>query len=354
MVREESLIEMGRPLTARVGILTTALAATILSAPLGVVAQDVETTAPGPTPSPMCSILTPEEVGAALGIAVTVGTGSSSDCSWNADPNVSDVSLTVVRDLGDLDFDVRSVFEGQDLTVGDRPAYFLDDDPWLYVDLDDDLLLTFLAWGSLPDGIDARSALSQLAGLVLPRLDAIPTRPGPTAEPEPSVFLDPTLQALMPTAVAGEEVDVVSFPGSELSAFLDVEDPAIANGTNELEAALRAQGVGLEDLVFALGTFPTETSFGQLVATRAITTDLSTLVDAVVGAWFPELADGTRTTSTIGAHEVTRITDRLLSDASPDPFALPVPPVDVLLSDGVLWMVYAEDPIAAEAIRRIP
>jgi hypothetical protein len=350
---------MGRSL-ARSGILvatraTTVLAAIVLAAPLAVLAQDTTAT---PTPSALCSVLTPQEVEAALGVAVTVGSSSKTDCSWDADRDLSDISLNVNRDTGNLDFDVRTVFDGEDVAVGDAQGYLLSDDPVLYVGLDDDLLLGVQVYGTLPDAVDASTALVQLATLVLPRLEDLPIAPGPSEEPEPSVFRDPTLEALMPTEVGGAFVDVESVQGAELPALLDADDPDIANALADLEAALGSQGVGFDDLTIAVGTFPTETSSGLLIAIRATTADVAALVDPMVAAWFPALADGIRTTSTVGGHEVLRITDRLASggppDPSADPFALPVPPLDVLRSDGVLWMVSVEDPLAAEAIGLIP
>ncbi len=351
------------------------LAAGALSIPLTTHAQDASV-APGSVdpatddPSAMCEVLSVPEVSEALGVAVTVGTSSQTDCSWVTDPMVSDVNLIMRRDIGDLDFDIRPLFEGQDMSVGDAPAYLLTDPPAIFVDLDDDLLLSLELYGSTPDTVDPAAALTTLAGSALPRLADIPLPPEPTEEPEPSAFHDPTLESLMPAMVAGCglgesvpdagggcTVDMESFPGTDMASWLDPEDPAVDGALTALDAALASQGADLDDLRFTIGSFPTEDSFGQILLARATTADLAPLVDAIVAAWFPELADGIRTTSTIAGHEVTRIADRLTSgspDPSADPFALPSPPIDVVLADDVLWIVYVEDPIAAEVIGLIP
>ena len=151
---------------------------------------------PDGEPSAFCGILTPEEASTALGVTLTVGSSSETDCSWDSDFQTSDISLLAARDLGDLELDAQEIFpEGHALQVEGRDARYSPDGLALFVDVGDGLLFMLELFGTQPDGLDLESAFTGLATLALPRLAAVPVPPEPTEVPEPSLVGDPILQA---------------------------------------------------------------------------------------------------------------------------------------------------------------
>lgn len=312
---------------------------------------DVE---PVDAPSAFCGVLTPAEASEALGVTLKVGSSSDTDCSWDADFVTSDVSLIVARDAGDFELDAQEIFpDGSLVEVAGKRAWYTPEGFALFVDLGDDMLLTVELFGTPPEGTDLREALTDLAALVLPRLDAIPV---PTEVPEPSSLGDPVLQSLIPPAVGDAEMVVDVYTARDLMADLDPDDPDAASSVRDLEEVLAAHGKSIDDVSFANAYFATETTYGDLFAIRIAGADVAAFQDELVDMVL-QPQDPRRTPATIAGHQVTVVTDGPPADSSPDPSADPdeaVPPSYVYPVRDVLFIVSADEPQLTQLFKLLP
>ncbi len=350
---------------AIVGALALALSLPGVAWSPATLAQETTEQAPTPTdigidieppgePTPFCAVLTPEEASAALGVTLTVGSSSETDCSWDSDFVTSDVSLLVARDAGDFELDAREVFpDGVEVDVAGRPGWYTAEGLALFVDLGDGLLLTVELFGTPADGIDIRSALTDLASLALPRLAEVPI---PTEIPEPSSMGDPVLQALIPVTVGDAEMFVDVYTARDLAAD-DPDDPSAAASIADLEALVGAHGKTIDDVSFANAFFATETANGDLFAVRVAGADVAAFQEELTDLIL-QLLDPVRTPATIAGKEVTVVTDgppvTESPGSSPDPFALPVPPSYVYPSGEVLFIVSADEPELTQLLELLP
>lgn len=330
-----------------------------------VLAQDPTGEAPAPTdlgidlepvgePSAFCAVLTPEEASAALGVTLTVGSSSETDCSWDSDFVTSDVSLLVARDAGDFELDAKEIFpDGVEVDVAGRPGWFTTEGLALFVDLGDGMLLTVELFGTPAEGVDVSSALAGLATMALPRLADVPI---PTEVPEPSSMGDPVLQALIPAAVGDAEMVVDVYTARDLMAD-DPDDPGAAASIADLEDLVAAHGRTIDDVSFANAYFTTETAYGDLFAIRVAGADVASFQDELTDLVL-QLLEPVRSSATIGGKEVTVVTDGPPATGSPDPsadpFAVPLPPSYVYPSGEVLFIVSADEPELSQLLGLLP
>jgi hypothetical protein len=355
----------GTSLTAVVALLTLCLPPAAFAP--AVLAQDA-TESPFPTegidlepegtPTVFCSILTADEASSAIGVPLTVGSSSDTDCSWDSDFQTSDISLLGARDQGDLELDAKEVFpEGHALTVGGQDAWYSPDGLALFVDVGNGLMFSLELFGTPPDGLDLEKTLSDLATIALPRLATVPVPPEPTDEPQPSYLGDPVLQALIPQSVGDAPVVVDVYSGSDLVADTDPTDPDAQQNIKDLQDVLSAHGKTIDDVSFANGYFATESAYGELFAVRVAGADITTFEDELIALVLP-MDDPQRQTGTVAGKQVTIITDGPLPTGSPDPsadpFDLPAPPSYVYPSGEVLWIVSADEPQLTQLFQLLP
>lgn len=346
-----AVLALGLPTVA---IAPSALAQEPTDSPLPAATDGVE---PGGEPSAFCGILTADEASSALGVTLTVGSSSETDCSWDSDFQTSDISLIGSRDVGDLELDAEDLYtDGHALQVGGRDAWYSPDVLALFVDVGDDLLFTLELYGTPPDDLDLETAFTGLATLALPRLAAVPVPPEPTEVPEPSLVGDPILQGLVPTTVGDATMLVDVYTAGDYLAS-SPDDPDAQATIAALDEILRPHGKSSADVSFANGFFETDTSAGDLLAIRVAGADVATFQDALVGL-FLNTADPRRESATIGGKQVTIITEGPPETASPepsaDPFDLPLPPSYVYPSGEVLWIVNAEEPDLSALFQLLP
>jgi hypothetical protein len=348
------------------------------------------TQGPAETPSPFCSVLTAAEVTAALGVTITVGTGSETDCSYDADFTTSDVSLNAHREDGPLTDDYpRSWYpDGIDIPCdpagatpgdasttepsvapcppsmtgapfGDHAAYYVADGTMLFVDEGaNDQLFVLQLFGTPPDSVDVAAGLISLAQAGLPRLAAIPLPPEPTIEPDPSYFGDAELSAMIPTEIGGNPVDVQTLSGADIINQTDPSDPDATDQLQSLEAALSGMGKSIDDLSIANASFPTESSFGNITALRLNGADISSLTDDLLPLLLSDIADPTQTSTVIAGKTVIIVTDGPKATGSPDPSADPYAVGSDLAyvypKGEVLWLVTATEPELSEIFQKLP
>jgi hypothetical protein len=222
-----------------------------LPAPAPMATSDVEAPvapADDPVADAFCALLTPEEVGAALGAEVTAA-GSFESCNWSSSSLDGSFWSASAGWAGSTIDDLKTVWpEGVDLTVGGRPAYYAPDIGSLYVDTEDGVVM-LTAFGFAADGtmVDAQAVLTGLGELTVERSGGLlPPAPLPTFDS--SMFHQaPDLEALFPSSVAGQPITVQSLRGQ---AILDGGDEAFVR---ELEAMLAEQGRTLDDVSVAFG-----------------------------------------------------------------------------------------------------
>jgi hypothetical protein len=305
---------------------------------------------PAGSPSPFCSVLTAEEASAAVGVTLTVGSSSDTDCSWDSDFVTSDLMLLVARDAGDFELDAQEIFpDGVAVEVAGRRGWYTDEALALYVDLGDQLLLTVELFGTPAEGMDVRSTLTDLASLALPRLAEVPV---PTELPEPSFLGDAVLEALIPPMVGDAEMLVDVFSARDQLAA-DPSDPLIA----DIEQLVTAHGWAIDDVSFANGYFEGETAYGDLLAIRVAGANIAEIQEELTDIIL-QLPEPFRTPLTIAGKQVTVVTDGPPVTGSPDPsadpFELPLPPSYVYPSGEVLFIVSADEPALTQLFEVLP
>lgn len=310
---------------------------------------------PAGEPTAFCGVLSAEEASAALGVTLTVGSSSDTDCSWDSDFVTSGISLLVARDMGDFELDAQEVFpDGSLVDVSGQQAWYTPEGLALFVDLGDGMMFTIELFGTPADGLDVQAALTGLAVLALPRLAEIPA---PTEMPEPSSEGDLVLQALIPAAVGDAEMVVDVYTARDLMSDLDPDDPDAASSITDLQTLVAAHGKGIDDVSFANAYFATETAYGDLFAIRVAGADVASFQDELVDLVL-QPADPQRAPATIAGKAVTVVTDGPPASANPDPsadpFDLPVPPSYVYPAGDVLFIVSADEPQLTQLFELLP
>jgi len=373
------------------------IAAVVLTLTLGAssagLAQD-PTGEPLPTPSPICGVLTAEEASAALGVTLTVGSSSDTDCSYDSDFTTTDVSLNARRDDGPITDDYpRSYYpDGFDIPCVDssptpvvspgasplsaacpaamtgdpfagHAAYYDGESTTLFVETGvNDQLLVLQLFGTPPDGVDVPAALVHLAVAGLPRLAAIPVPPSPSPEPAPSFYGDAELAAMVPTDIGGSPVDTQTMSGADILANADPSDPYLQAQLQALEDKLAGMGKSINDLSLAFGSFPTADSFGGITAVRLKGSDIGTVANDLLPLLLTDVLDPVQTPVIIAGKHVNIVTDgplessppTLAPDATVDPFAVTQDRAYVYPKGEVLWFVTADEPALTEVFQKLP
>jgi hypothetical protein len=376
------------PLQRVLAIIATAVLTLTLGASTAGLAQD-PTDEPLGTPSPFCSVLTAAEASAALGVTLTVGASTDLDCSYDSDFTTTDVSLDVRREIGPLTDDYpRSYYpDGIDVpcvqqspdpaaspggpscpaamtadSLGGRPAYYDAESTILFVDEGaNGQLFVLQLFGTPPDQIDIPAALMSLAVTGLPRLASIPVPPTPTDEPQPSYFGDAELAAMVPTEIGGSPVDVQTMSGADILGTFDPTDPYSQAQLQSLEDQLSGMGKTIDDMSLALGSFPTDTSFGDITAVRLKGADIASVVSDLVPLLFTDVVDPVQTPTVIAGKNVIILSDGPLESAAPgspaasvDPYAVAPDRAYLYPKGEVLWSVSADEPALTEVFQKLP
>jgi hypothetical protein len=347
-----------RRVPAAVSVAALALA---LVVPASSLAQDA-TYEPAATPSAFCTVLTAAEASSALGVKLTVGTSSETDCSYDSDFVTSDVSLIAQREDGPISDDFPKSYypDGVDIEVDGHTAYYdATYGPILFVDEGaNDQLFVLQLYGTPPEEVDVQAALTSLASIGLPRLGSIPLPPEPSLEPEPSYLGDSELAALFPTEIAGSPVDVQTYAGADILASADPTDTMDQVRLQHLQKILTAQGKTMGDMSEAFGSFPTEDAFGYIIAVRIKGADIGELKDALLPLQLTDARDPQQTPTTIAGKDVFIVTDGPLDTSSPDPSADPYSVGSdrayMYAKDDVLWFVAANEPELTEVFQKLP
>lgn len=341
-------------------VVSTAVGVLILAVSSMGAAQDA-TDDPLDTPSPFCAVLTAEEASTALGVALAVGSSSATDCSYDADLGLSDVSLIALREYGPITDDYPRLYypEGIDLEVGGHTAYYDAEATTLFVDEGaNDQMLVLQLFGGTPEQIDVQAALEELAAIGLPRLASIPLPVDATPEPEPSYFGDAELATLIPATIEGSSVDIQTRSGADILADVDTTDPEIQESVTLLEDTLARQGRTIADLSIADASYPTEEGAGIIQAVRVKGADIAPMADDLVSLLLMDLTGAIRTPTNIGGKDVTIISDEPLTDTSPaaseDPVSVPLDPVYLYRAGEIVWLVIADEPGLTEVFEQLP
>ncbi len=384
---------MRAPLQRVLAVVATAVLTVTLGVPTAGLAQD-GTADPSSSPSPFCAVLTAAEATAALGVNVTVGTSSDTDCSYDSDFTTSDVSLNARREDGPLTDDYpRSYYpDGIDVpcvqassqpsvapdasvfvpdcpaamtpdALGGRTAYYDADSTILFVDEGaNGQLFVLQLFGSPPDSVDVPSALMTLAEAALPRLPSIPIPATPTDGPEPSLYGDSVLAAMVPTEIGGSPVDTSTMSGADILAQADPSDVYGQAQLQALEAQLAGMGKSINDLSLAFGSFPTADSFGDITAVRLKGADIASVTNDLLPLLLPDVVDPVQTPIVIAGKNVIIISDGPLQslaptgspDPSADPYAVASDRAYIYPKGEVLWFVTADEPALSEVFQKLP
>lgn len=379
---------MRAPVHRLLSVLSAAIATLTLGMSSVGLAQDA-TEEPAATPSPFCSVLTAAEVSAALGVTLTIGSGSETDCSYDSDFTTSDVSLNVRREDGPLTDDYPRSYYPDGINIpcdaaaatpgdaspaasaapcpvamtgsplGGRLAYYVADGTILFVDEGaNDQLFVLQLFGTPPDSVDVPTALMSIAETGLPRLASIALPPEPTVEPEPSFFGDAELSALIPAEIGGYPVDIQTLSGADILAQTDPSDADAVDQLNALDDALASMGKQISDLSLAFASFPTEDSFGDITAVRLKGADIASVTDDLLPLLLTDIVDPQQTPTVIAGKDVIIVTDGPLASDSPDPSADPfdigTDRAYVYPKGEVLWFVTVTEPQLTEVFQKLP
>lgn len=316
-------------------VASLACALLLVAAPVAQ-AQDAS---PSPIPSVFCSVLTPQEVGDALGVDVTVSDSTDLDCTYQADFDSGSFLLVNARhEEGSLD-DLREFFtDYEEITVGGMDALIAPDASLLYTDTGNGMFTIQLV-GTPAEGIDAATAVKALAELALPRLAGIPI---PTPEPEPSDLPmpsftgDPDLQALFPTTIGSEDLTVQTLSGPDLMASGDPEQ------LQPVVDFLSSQGKTMDDLSvgFAFGG----TAGIQAIRIKGI--DAAGILDTFLPLLLTDVSDPVQTPTDLAGKSVIKVTDGPDEEGADTRW--------IYAHDDVIWQVMAEEPDLSEAIGALP
>jgi hypothetical protein len=238
--------------------------------------------------SEACTLLTADEVGAALGATdVTVGTGGSAFCVFSGASSLL-ISASPGADLTQARTDNP---EGTEITVAGDPGWFSADASSLAVAAGSQLLTLQAYLAEPPDAATLQAALTGLAELAIPRLPAGPDQ----------ADID-RIKALIPADIDGKAVTVQTISGDLLLGFMDPEDPRV----QALDAALSAQGRTSADLTMVGGSTADDSGVGiAIILIKG--GDATTLLQPVLSAVLGDQASAPTSQVQIGGRTLTRI-----------------------------------------------
>ncbi len=322
-------------------LISMLLGATLLVAGLtpGVAAQDPS---PVATPSPMCGVLTADEVSTALGLPLAVTTSDDNGCSYETDFNTGEIlSLSSRRDTGTIE-DFKTAFgAGEAIEVGGQAGIYLPDSfsSLMFIEAPDTGVYTLQLVGTPKDGVDVKAALLSLAALALARLSAAPVVTEPPSAPRVTFTPDKDLEALFPTQVTGLPVTIQSMSGSDLTT-----DGAVPPA---LLQALTALGKTISDLSIAYGYYTDANGTGGLISAFQVNgVQMSDLMDVLVPLVLDGQTPASQTQKQIGGKDVTVIKAAADTPDSELQYLYP--------KDDVLWVVQAPEPGLTEVFTNLP
>jgi hypothetical protein len=310
--------------------------------------------ASSPGPQRFCGLLTDEEVGQALGFAVTAVSGSTFDCTWQGDVSAGDAtSLSAGVEPGTIAADIKPINPGgTDLTVGASAAYYLDDTLWVEVG---DRVLSLQRILASPGAPDALAMLTALATIAVARFDAlgIPEAPSASPSPQPSFAGDVALKDRFPAEMGGKPVQVTTITGAEARARADARTRKILD---QLVAALKPQGKSLDDVSVGAAGVRSGRSGAQLVGLRVQGADAAALLPLVtpllVAEFLPAFGKPRQAPAQVGGKDVTLLTPAKRSPMAGQAYAYVYP------HDDVVWMVAGpgdgNDAVVTETFQKLP
>lgn len=299
--------------------------------------------AQSPTPGTFCALITADEASTALQVAVAPTDGTDLDCTYSPDPeSTTYLSLYTRAEGGTLQVIKEGWPDGKDLTIGGKPAWYVQD--LLWTEIGGRLLtLQLVSFGT--GGPDHETALSSLAEIGVGRWDSLSipeATPEPTDTPAPSFVGDPELEALFPTEVGGSPLEMQSGTGQELASQIDTSNPDDVAAFKILTDALASQGKTIDDVSIALASGSSAGIFG--VRVRGI--DVAVLQEQILPIFTTNMAEPQEGTAQVAGKTVTVITDGPDSPEATKLYAYP--------KNDVLWLVSATDPNLTEIFQKLP
>jgi len=319
-------------------------------------------TTASPVPQLFCALLTMDEVGAALGSAVTITDGTDVGCAWQDDAADGVVaSLYASVEAGTVLSDVRASYPGgTDLMIGNSAAYSLTGSLW--VEISGRILNLRLGSAEIAD---SRAALSALAAIAVTRFDSlwIPGLTAPSPEPQPSLVAEVPLKDLFPTDLRGpfdEPLDVATTTGADTLEEFFGGDPKTRASFEQLVAALVPLGKTLDDV--SVGNATLSDVFTGLLALRVRGADAGTLLPQVtplIVAKFLSNPGGLvqfgkprQAAARVGGKDVTLLTPARKSPDAGQAYAY------IYAHDDVVWVIIglgsAKGAVPKDAIQKLP
>lgn len=123
-----------------------------------------------PAVGALCEHLTVEELNAATGLAFVSTTPFDGGCSWDSDLSAEYYNVSLYQEEGELSFIKEVWTDGQDLTIGGRPAWGTVNGTW--VDLGDGLLtiMPYLEGAPSTESLDVIAFSQAVGDIVVPRI----------------------------------------------------------------------------------------------------------------------------------------------------------------------------------------
>jgi len=346
----------------------TAVLGVTLSLAMGSAAQgqspspSATVTTASPVPQLFCALLTIDEVGAALGSAVTISDGTDVDCAWQDDAADGVVALLYARvEAGTVLSDVRAGYPGgTDLMIGDSAAYSLTGSLW--VEISGRIVNLRLESAEIAD---PQAALSALAAVAVARFGSlsIPEQTLSSPGPQPSPVAEVPVKDLFPADLRGpfdEPLDVATTIGAEaLDAFFG-GDPETRASLEQLVAALVPLGKTLDDV--SVGNATLNDALTGLLALRVRGADASMLLPQVTPlivakflsnpGGFVQFGKPRQAAARVGGKDVTLLTPARKSPSAGQAYAY------FYAQDDVVWVIIglgsAKGAVPKDAIQKLP
>jgi hypothetical protein len=286
------------------------------------------TPTPAPTAGALCSILTADEVSAALAKkVVVVQSDQDQECEYYTDASFGGDQLIVYQGLStfaELKADI--LLPVTDVVVAGQPGLLNSRASVLYVETADGWVLELHLFRDVPDEAADATTLEGLAAAAVGRASAFPL-PVETEAPVPTAAPDADLAALFPTSVDGQPFPVRALTDDELSAYYEVA------------ASL---GMGMDDVTSAMGT----NTAGSVLAVRTNGWSAADVEQDFLPALVGDMADPQQTPTVVADRAVIKVTD------GPDPGD--AAGLYIATGDDVIWAITAQEPALSEILLALP
>ena len=294
------------------------------------------TPTPAPTAGALCSILTADEVGAALGMqVVVVQSGQDQECEYYTDASFggdqlvasqSQATFADLRTLAQLSKKTDPLHPIIEIVVAGRPALLNSRGAILWVETADGWVLELHLFRDVPDEAADATMLEALAALAVGRASAFPL-PVETEAPVPTAAADADLAALFPTRVDGQPFPVRALTDDELSAYYE---------------AAAELGMGMDDVTFAMGT----NTSGSVLALRTNGWSAADVEQDFLPALVGDMADPQQMPTVVADRAVIKVTD------GPDPGD--AAGLYIATGGDVIWAITAQEPALSEILLALP